>query len=91
MNWERRPEEDTPTAEQRRFQDDQGRTWVGTLTSGSVAGGEQHGEVIFVCEDDPNEVKRVGRMEAAPAEAADEWKRMDEPGVRSVFDGSSVR
>lgn len=91
MNWERRSEDETPTAEQRRFEDEQGRTWVGTVRSGTLEGGEEHAEVVFVCEDEPSETKRVGVLDASAGEADSAWKDMDDERVREVFRNSEVR
>jgi hypothetical protein len=75
--------------ETRSFTDDQGRRWAGSVMSGRFAGGEEHAEVIFVCEDTPSEPKRFARLDSRPAEAADEWKGMGDEEVRTLFRGSS--
>jgi hypothetical protein len=90
MSWERRPEEETPRMETRTFTDDEGRRWAGSVISGRFAGGEQHAEVIFVCEDAPGEEKRYVRLDRPPAEAADEWRSLDESGIRALFRDSEV-
>lgn len=74
--------------EQRRFRDERGRLWTGSISSGTLRGGEQHAEVIFVCDDQPGELKRVARLDVAPAEADDLWRSMDEQAIRRVFRGS---
>lgn len=86
MPWSRRPERDTPRMEQRRFRDERGRLWTGSVSSGTVRGGESHAEVIFVCEDHPGQLKRVARLDMAPAEADDAWQSMDDDDVRRTFD-----
>jgi hypothetical protein len=88
MSWERRPEDQTPQMETRRFTDEEGRRWSGSVMSGRFSGGETRGEVIFVCEDNPSEVKRCARLESAPAEAAAEWRSMDESQVQRLFRAS---
>jgi hypothetical protein len=85
MSWERRPEDQTPQMETRRFTDEEGRRWSGSVMSGRFSGGEARAEVIFVCEDDPGELKRFARLETAPAEAAEEWRSMDESRVRRLL------
>jgi hypothetical protein len=89
MNWERRPEEDTPRAEQREFADDRGRTWIGTVTSGTLEGGEENAEVVFTCRDQPSEPTRVARVGVPAREADDYWRQLDESGVRSTFESSA--
>jgi hypothetical protein len=88
MSWDRRPEEDTPQMETRRFEDETGRRWSGSVISGRFAGGEQRAEVIFVCEDEPGEAKRFVRLDSAPSQAADEWRSLDDARVRELFRGS---
>lgn len=85
MNQERRDESETPRMETRTFTDDRGRRWAGSVMSGRFRGGEEHAEVIFVCEDTPSEVKRFARLDSSPAEAADEWRGMGEEEVRGLF------
>lgn len=85
MSHARRDESETPQAESRSFSDEQGRRWSGVVMSGRFAGGEEHAEVIFVCEDQPSETKRSARLDAKPVDAAEEWKRMDEEQMRQVF------
>lgn len=85
MKWERRPEDDTPRMVTRAFTDDDGRRWSGSVVSGRFAGGEQRAEVIFVCEDAPSEAKRFARLDGAPAEAAREWRGLDEGRVLALF------
>ena len=85
MGWERRPADDTPRMEQRTFRDARGRTWVGSISSGTLRGGEQHAKVIFVCRDQPAELKRVARLDLPPAEADDAWRAMGEAELREVF------
>lgn len=85
MEWARRPERKTPRMEQRRLTDDRGRLWTGSITSGTLEGGEEHAEVIFVCEDQPSELKRVTRLDV-PAEDADRaWRKMTEIEVLDTF------
>lgn len=74
--------------ETRTFTDDNGRRWAGSVMSGRFGGGEEHAEVIFVCEDVPSETKRSARLDSSPAEAADEWRGMGEEQVRDLFRGS---
>lgn len=88
MSWERRPEDDTPRMEQRRFRDARGRTWTGSVSSGTVEGGERRAEVIFVCEERPSELKRVATLDVPPARADERWHDMDEDELLEVFDRS---
>ena len=90
MSHARRDESETPRAEARSFTDDQGRRWSGLVMSGRFAGGEEHGEVIFVCEDAPSEAKRFARMDSPPVELAEKWRAMDEEQMRQVFRDSEV-
>jgi len=85
MNWDRRPEDDTPRMETRTFRDDEGRQWAGSVISGRFAGGEERAEVIFVCEDEPGETKRFVRLESEPSRAAEEWRSMEEERVMELF------
>lgn len=85
MEWERRPPEDTPVAEQRWLEDDQGRRWVGTVTSGDLEGGERRAQVVFVCEDQPSEVKRRADLDLTPEEAQWRWRDMEDAQVVEVF------
>ncbi len=85
MEWERRPAEDTPMMTQRVLEDDRGRTWVGSITSGTLRGGEAHAEVIFVCRDQPDELKRVARLDIPAAEAGQRWRELDESEVLEAF------
>jgi hypothetical protein len=85
MDWARRSEDETPRAEQRELRDERGRLWVGTVTSGTLRDGEDHAEVIFVCPDQPSELKRVARLDVPAADADRGWLRMSEEEVRSVF------
>lgn len=88
MTWERRSEDETPRMEQREVKDGRGRTWVGSITSGTLRGGEEHAEVVFVCRDQPGELKRVGRLDLPPRDAADAWIKMRPDEVRDVLDHS---
>lgn len=88
MAWERRPERDTPRMEQRTLRDGRGRRWTGSVTSGTVSGGEEHAEVIFICDDQPDELKRVARLDVAPTQAAERWREMEDEEIESVFRGS---
>ena len=85
MNWERRPKDDEPQMVQRIFQDDDGRTWTGSVTSGRMEGGEDFAEVLFVCNDQPGETKRVATLEYPPGEAGGEWKTMTDSEVTELF------
>ncbi len=85
MEWERRPRRATPEMTQREFEDDRGRRWVGSVTSGTQAGGEEHAEVFFVCRDQPAELKRVARLDVPAEEAGERWLVMDETEVRETF------
>ena len=89
MNWDRRDVDETPMMEQRRFHDERGREWLGSITSGTLGGGEEHAEVIFVCRDQPGELKRVARLDIPAAEADKRWRRMGEDEVLDVFRRSS--
>lgn len=88
MTWERRAADDTPRMEQREVKDGRGRTWVGSITSGTSRGGEEHAEVIFICRDQPGELKRVGRLDLPPRDAADAWTKMQPDEVRDILDRS---
>lgn len=88
MDWAKRPERDTPLMQKREFHDARGRRWTGSITSGTVRGGEEHAEVIFVCRDQPNEQKRVGRLDLSPVDAGDRWREMAEEEIRDVFQDS---
>jgi hypothetical protein len=85
MDWERRPESDTPHAEQRELRDEQGRTWVGSVTSGERAGGEAHAQVIFVCRDQPSELKRVSTLEVPARDADAYWSELEMGEVEALF------
>jgi len=88
MNGDRRPESETPESAARELVDDRGRRWTGMIASGRMGGGEEYAEVIFACEDNPSELKRVSRLNEPPARASDAWRGMDESGMRDVFDRS---
>ena len=88
MPHDERPEAETPRMETRSFTDDDGRRWSGSVMSGRFAGGEQHAEVIFVCEDTPSEAKRFTRLDDDPAQAAAAWRGMDETQMLDVFRSS---
>lgn len=88
MTWERRSWHETPIMEQREVQDDRGRTWVGSITSGTERGGEEHAEVIFVCRDQPAELKRVSRLDVPPAEAPAFWRELPASAVLDLLDSS---
>jgi sulfate adenylyltransferase subunit 1 (EFTu-like GTPase family) len=88
MNWERRPKEDEPAMVQRIFRDDDGRTWTGSVTSGRLEGGEDFAEVLFVCNDQPAETKRVATLEFPPGEADRKWKLMADDEVTALFNRS---
>ena len=88
MNWERRPKEDEPVMMQRTFQDEDGRNWTGSVTSGRMEGGEDFAEVLFVCNDQPAETKRVATLEFPPGEADRKWKNMGDDEVTELFRAS---
>lgn len=85
MTWERRSWHETPRMEQREVQDERGRTWVGSITSGTLRGGEEHAEVIFVCRDQPAELKRVGRLDVPPAEAPAFWRELSSSAILDLL------
>ena len=85
MDWERRPKSDEPIATQREIFDDSGRRWVGSVSSGRLPGGEENAEVIWVCADQPSELKRVADLGVPPGEADDLWLELGEEEVNSVF------
>lgn len=85
MNWERRPKEDEPVMAQRNFEDESGRSWTGSVTSGRAEGGEDFAEVLFVCNDQPGEIKRVATLEFPPGEADRAWSDMAEDEVVNLF------
>lgn len=89
MRFWRKRRHGIPVAEKRELQDDRGRRWVGTVTSGTVRGGEEHAEVVFVCRDQPSELKRVARLDVPARDADRRWASMHETEVRDVFDRSS--
>lgn len=74
--------------QQREVMDERGRTWVGSITSGTVRGGEKRAEVVFVCKDQPSELKRVGHLELPPAEAATVWHDMRPDEVLDILERS---
>lgn len=88
MEWERKPESTTPESEPRSVVDDHGRRWTGSVTSGRMGGGEEYAEVIFACDDNPSEPKRVSRLNEPPTRASASWRDMREPDRREVFDRS---
>jgi len=85
MTWDRRPEDETPRAEPRSFRDERGRHWTGVVRSGSQRRGEEHAEVVFVCDDQPSETKRISRLPIPAAEVDDRWREMGEEEVLDVF------
>lgn len=85
MDWARRPKGDEPAAEQRSITDDEGRKWIGSVSSGRFEGGERNAEVIWVCEDQMTALKRVSDLGVAPAEADDRWRSMEVDEVRAAF------
>lgn len=89
MEWERRPKSDEPIAEQRTIEDEEGRRWTGSVSSGRFEGGEENAEVIFVCEDQPSAIKRVADLGVKPAAADDMWRTMPDAEVEEVFRRSS--
>ncbi len=70
---------------QRTFVDDTGRRWTGSIMSGRVEGGEDFAEVLFVCNDQPNEIKRVATLDYPPAEAGDHWTDLPDEDVAELF------
>jgi hypothetical protein len=90
MDRESQPEDATPEMATRTFRDGEGRQWAGSVMSGRFAGGEERGEVIFVCEDSPSEPKRFARLATAPADAAREWRSMDEAAMLALFRDSEI-
>ncbi len=85
MTWDRRPEDETPRAEARTFCDNRGRRWTGMVRSGSERHGEEHAEVIFVCDDQPSETKRVARLAIPAAKVDERWRGMPEAEVLAAF------
>ena len=88
-NWARRPKEDEPVAEQRSITDGEGRRWTGIISSGRLEGGEENAEVIFVCEDQPSEIKRVANLGVPPRDADDLWRKIGDDEVEAVFKRST--
>lgn len=74
--------------ETRTLTDDEGRRWAGSVMSGRFRGGEEHAEVVFVCEDTPSEPQRFTRLDTTPDEAASTWRGLDQEGVLRVFRNS---
>lgn len=85
MSWERRPKSEEPVAEQRTITYDVGRRWTGSVSSGRFPGGEQNAEVIWVCEDQPSELKRVADLGIPPGLADDQWRKLGDDEVLEVF------
>ena len=85
MTWDRRPEDETPQAEPRRFRDDRGRRWTGVVRSGSERRGEEHAEVIFICDDQPSEAKRVARLAIRAADVDERWRALPADEVLDAF------
>ena len=73
MSWERRPREDEPRMIQRFVQ------------SGRHEGGEDFAEVLFVCNDQPAETKRVATLDMPPGEADDHWQMMADQDIEDLF------
>ena len=88
MNWERRPKADEPRMVHRSLRDDQGRTWTGLVQSGRHEGGEELAEVLFICEDQPGETKRVARLDTPAASADERWQAMGDQEVAELFRSS---
>jgi hypothetical protein len=65
------------------------RRWNAMVSSGRMGGGEEDAEVIFVCEDNPSDLKRVSRLNAPPAKADDLWRGMADAERREVFERST--
>jgi hypothetical protein len=85
MEWEKRPRSDEPVNEQREFTDEEGRQWTGSVMSGRFQGGEENAEVLFICSDQPSEVKRVSDLGVPSRDADDVWRRLPEADVEEVF------
>ena len=85
MEWEKRPKSDEPVNEQRRLTDDEGRTWIGSVTSGRFQGGEENAEVLFVCDDQPSELKRVADLGIPARDADTHWRGVSDDEVGEVF------
>lgn len=89
MDREHRIADETPSAEpsmeQRLIHDDRGRAWIGSTTSGAVGGGEANAEVIFVCRDQPSELKRIAHLDVSVDRADDRWRTMHDEEVRDAF------
>lgn len=85
MEWEKKPKSDEPGPDQRSIQDEEGRSWVGSVSSGRFEGGEENAEVLFVCEDQPSELKRVSDLGVPPGEADDLWRGMPSEQAEEVF------
>lgn len=88
MGRERQPVPATLADAPRSVTDDRGRRWTGMVSSGRMGGGETYAEVVFACEDQPGEAKRVSRLNEAPAKAGPTWRAMGDGEVREVFDRS---
>lgn len=88
MEWERQPAENEPVMEQRTIEDEQGRRWTGSVMSGRLEGGEANAEVMFVCEDQPSEVKRVANLGVDAAHADDAFRAMRSVEVEELFRNS---
>lgn len=84
-DFARRPEDQTPHAERRTIRDDWGRSWVGTVTSGHLPGGEEHAEVSWICVDAPSETKLVTRLDAPAATVDEHWRSMSTDDVAQAF------
>lgn len=85
MEWERRARSDEPVMAQRTFTDEAGRRWTGSVTSGRREGGEDFAEVLFVCNDQPAETKRVATLDYPPGEASNRWSALAEAEVKALF------
>ena len=46
---------------------------------------EDFAEVLFVCNDQPNEIKRVATLDYPPAEAGDHWTDLPDEDVAELF------
>lgn len=88
MDWARRSADDEPEMVQRDVEDGRGRRWTGSVRSGTLRGGEDNADVIFVCRDQPGELKRVARLDVPAEDAAKRWRRMDDAEVRAILDRS---
>ncbi len=83
--WARKPDSKVREFEQRRLTDERGRLWTGSVTSGTLRGAEEHPEVVFVCEDQSSELKRVARLDVEAKDAHRAWRKMTDAEVLETF------